>query len=172
MPFTLDSDELRRTLIYSGIMNMIFAGTLTFKYFYDGQKSSKGKTQMNSIKKSIRKRSMVSERASQGNQPSQFSNPLSTLWKNKDIEVKNDFTDNHGRSEGSSCYRICVTGGPCAGKTTGKNIDFCPFLLTCLAMAEISKYFGNIGYTIYAVPETATLTMVGGGNIIVSLMPF
>jgi len=42
-------------------------------------------------------------------------------------------------------YKICVTGGPCAGKTT--------------CMATLNDKFTELGYRILVVPEVATLSM-------------
>ena len=44
--------------------------------------------------------------------------------------------------------KIVITGGPCAGKTTG--------------MARIQKEFAKRGYTVLFVPETATELITGG----------
>ena len=85
---------------------------------------------------------------------------MATLRKNATLDIDNavfDFADQFS-SEKKTIYKVCVTGGPCAGKTT--------------AMAEISKYFGNYGFKVFIVPETATLTMCGGGDIVVSNKPF
>ncbi|RKW45872.1 MAG: AAA family ATPase [Porphyromonas sp.] len=40
-------------------------------------------------------------------------------------------------------YRIALTGGPCAGKTT--------------ALAQIISRFSDLGYLVYALPETPTI---------------
>lgn len=47
-----------------------------------------------------------------------------------------------------SMYKIVITGGPCAGKTTGMN--------------WIQNAFGARGYTVLFVPETATELISGG----------
>ena len=47
--------------------------------------------------------------------------------------------------------RICVTGGPCAGKTT--------------ALATLQLHLKQIGYRVLVVPEAATILMVGGALI-------
>jgi len=44
--------------------------------------------------------------------------------------------------------KIVITGGPCAGKTTG--------------MSWIQNYFTKLGYTVLFIPETAT-ELIGGG---------
>ncbi|MBR5047414.1 MAG: ATP-binding protein [Eubacterium sp.] len=44
--------------------------------------------------------------------------------------------------------KIVITGGPCAGKTTG--------------LAEIKKKFTELGYCVLIVPETATELISGG----------
>lgn len=45
-------------------------------------------------------------------------------------------------------YKIVVTGGPCAGKST--------------AMSRIETAFSKIGYTVLFIPETATELITGG----------
>jgi len=45
-------------------------------------------------------------------------------------------------------YRVCLTGGPCAGKTT--------------AMATLSNILTQRGYRVLVVPEAATMMMKGG----------
>ncbi len=48
----------------------------------------------------------------------------------------------------STIYKIVITGGPCAGKST--------------AMSWIQNAFGQMGYTVLFVPETATEFISGG----------
>ncbi len=51
----------------------------------------------------------------------------------------------------SGCvYRVVLTGGPCAGKTT--------------AQAKMAEFFSNLGWTVYTTPETATVLLRGGVN--------
>ena len=45
-------------------------------------------------------------------------------------------------------YKVVITGGPCAGKTT--------------AMSWIQNHFSRMGYTVLFVPETATELISGG----------
>lgn len=47
--------------------------------------------------------------------------------------------------------RICLTGGPCAGKTT--------------ALALLSVVLQQMGFKVLLVPEAATLLMKGGAFI-------
>ena len=47
------------------------------------------------------------------------------------------------------CYKIVFTGGPCAGKTT--------------ALARVSNFLRSRGFTVYSVPEAATLIFQNGG---------
>lgn len=47
-----------------------------------------------------------------------------------------------------SITKIVITGGPCAGKTTG--------------LSRIQNAFGYLGYTVLFVPETATELITGG----------
>jgi len=51
-------------------------------------------------------------------------------------------------------YKICLTGGPCGGKTT--------------ALAQITERLTERGYKVFVVPETPTMTMEGGGMIIMA----
>lgn len=48
-------------------------------------------------------------------------------------------------------FRIVITGGPCAGKTTSIN--------------TVAREVSNLGYRVYIVPEAATLLMKGGAMI-------
>ena len=48
--------------------------------------------------------------------------------------------------------KICLTGGPCAGKTT--------------SLAFLSERLTEKGYKVFSVPEVPTLTLKGGGMII------
>ena len=54
--------------------------------------------------------------------------------------------------------RICLTGGPCAGKTT--------------ALATLSLHLKQIGYRVLLVPEAATILMSGGALIQTPNMTF
>ena len=47
-------------------------------------------------------------------------------------------------------WRLVLTGGPCAGKTT--------------ALARLSTFFENIGWKVYRVPEAANILLSGGVN--------
>ncbi|EAR87420.1 AAA domain protein (macronuclear) [Tetrahymena thermophila SB210] len=49
-------------------------------------------------------------------------------------------------------YKICLTGGPCAGKTT--------------ALTTLKEKLTEKGLKVFVVPEVPTLTMEGGGMII------
>lgn len=51
----------------------------------------------------------------------------------------------------SRVRKICITGGPCAGKTTGLNY-----------LAEKLK---ERGFAVYIVPEAATTLFMGGGML-------
>jgi len=52
----------------------------------------------------------------------------------------------------SNLVRICLTGGPCAGKTT--------------AIADIKQDLVQLGMKVLVVPEAATLLMKGGAFIV------
>lgn len=49
-------------------------------------------------------------------------------------------------------YRICLTGGPCAGKTT--------------ALVKIIERFTDRGFLVYTLPETPTLFMNASANFL------
>lgn len=49
-------------------------------------------------------------------------------------------------------FRIVLTGGPCAGKTT--------------SLAHITERFRDLGFNVYVVPETATTLILGGVNLV------
>lgn len=51
----------------------------------------------------------------------------------------------------SPVYRICLTGGPCAGKTT--------------ALTKIVNVLEKFRFKTYIVPEAATLLMKSGAMI-------
>ena len=51
-------------------------------------------------------------------------------------------------NDGMQITKIVITGGPCAGKTTG--------------MGRIQKEFVKLGYKVLFVPETATELITGG----------
>ena len=53
-------------------------------------------------------------------------------------------------NEKPKIWRLVLTGGPCAGKTT--------------ALARVSTFFENIGWKVYRVPESANILLSGGVN--------
>ena len=68
-----------------------------------------------------------------------------------------DDTLDHSRVLSDSKHpitRICLTGGPCAGKTT--------------ALATLSTVLQQLGFRVLLVPEAATLLMKGGAMIVSS----
>jgi putative protein kinase ArgK-like GTPase of G3E family len=54
----------------------------------------------------------------------------------------------------ASVVRICMTGGPCAGKTT--------------AIADLTQSLTQLGMKVLVVPEAATTLMKGGAFIVSS----
>ena len=66
--------------------------------------------------------------------------------------------DNHLSRKGSDhqsskrIHKFCLTGGPCAGKTT--------------SLAFINDKLVEMGYNVFMVPEIPTITMKSGGMII------
>ena len=53
-------------------------------------------------------------------------------------------------SDKPKIWRLVLTGGPCAGKTT--------------ALSRLSTFFENIGWKVYRVPESANILLSGGVN--------
>lgn len=51
-------------------------------------------------------------------------------------------------------HKICITGGPCAGKTT--------------ALAMLQSDLQQLGFLVLTIPEAATLLMKGGAMIVSS----
>ncbi len=51
-------------------------------------------------------------------------------------------------------HKICITGGPCAGKTT--------------ALTVLQTDLAQLGFIVLTVPEAATLLMKGGAMIVSS----
>ena len=60
----------------------------------------------------------------------------------------NDLLDHLETKEDKKVYKIALTGGPCAGKTT--------------ALSWIDNYFSKKGYSVLFVSETATELITGG----------
>ena len=60
----------------------------------------------------------------------------------------------HTNFEKHNIVRICMTGGPCAGKTT--------------AIASIKQDLTQLGIKVLVVPEAATIFMNGGAFIVSS----
>lgn len=54
-------------------------------------------------------------------------------------------------SDHKQLYKFCITGGPCAGKTT--------------AMTHLSNVLSQFGFRVFCVPEAATLFSKGGAMI-------
>lgn len=53
--------------------------------------------------------------------------------------------------EEAELFKICVTGGPCGGKTSG--------------LVYIQEKMKELGFLVYVVPEAATLIANGGGML-------
>ena len=53
---------------------------------------------------------------------------------------------------GRNIVRICLTGGPCAGKTT--------------VIAELKQTLTQLGMNVFVVPEAATILRTGGAFIV------
>ncbi len=57
-------------------------------------------------------------------------------------------------NSGHPIYKICMTGGPCAGKTS--------------AIEHVRQHFSNLGFRVFAVPEVPTMIVLSGGMILMS----
>jgi len=70
----------------------------------------------------------------------------------RDAEVARALDANQNRTRkmgtGKRVYKLVLTGGPCAGKTTGQN--------------RLSDFFENLGWKVYRSPEAATVLLQGG----------
>ena len=55
-------------------------------------------------------------------------------------------------------FRLCLTGGPCAGKTT--------------ALTTLNQGLASRGFKVFMVPEAATMLMKGGAFIQTGKMSF
>lgn len=60
--------------------------------------------------------------------------------------------------ENQQIHKICLTGGPCAGKTT--------------ALTHLQHVLSQKGVRVFTVPEAATLLMKGGAMINTSMYNF
>eukprot|EP00741_Cyanophora_paradoxa_P004301 tig00000792_g4175.t1 len=56
-----------------------------------------------------------------------------------------------GGAQEAPVFRIVLTGGPCAGKTT--------------ALASVSERLEELGFRVFLVPEAATLLLTGGAKL-------
>lgn len=65
--------------------------------------------------------------------------------------VKTSIKINMSSARMRNITKICVTGGPCAGKTT--------------SLARIAERIPELGYKVFTVPEAATLLMKSGAMI-------
>jgi thymidylate kinase len=65
--------------------------------------------------------------------------------------VKTNIKINMSSARMRNITKICVTGGPCAGKTT--------------SLARIAERIPELGYKVFTVPEAATLLMKSGAMI-------
>lgn len=80
----------------------------------------------------------------------------------KDVEIKlnevylKDNVDHLTIRENSAhpIYKIAITGGPCAGKTS--------------TIEHVKQHFTKLGYRVFAVPEVPTMVVLAGGMILMS----
>lgn len=85
-----------------------------------------------------------------GSQVSRSSSQMSTQRQNR---MQENVLDHPKVLREAKCpiYRICLTGGPCAGKTT--------------ALTTLNQVLVQRGFRVYVVPEAATMLMKGGAFI-------
>lgn len=60
----------------------------------------------------------------------------------------------HGLDGFNPIYKICITGGPCGGKTS--------------ALAYLTEKLSEKGFKVFCAPEVPTMTMLGGGMIVMA----
>ena len=83
--------------------------------------------------------------------------PLKLPPKNLDDDESSEENDDDSAEEEEeddskpNVYRIVLTGGPCAGKTT--------------ALARLSGFLSERGFRVFTVPEMATMLFVNGASI-------
>ena len=73
---------------------------------------------------------------------------------NPNLEYAVNSRNKNDDTEGTHIYCICLTGGPCAGKTT--------------AIASVKQDLTQLGVKVLVVPEAATILMKGGAFIVSS----
>lgn len=66
--------------------------------------------------------------------------------------LEHSLKQNRHYDDKTNIYRVCITGGPCAGKTT--------------AIAAIKQDLTQLGVKVLVVPEAATILMKGGAFIV------
>ena len=71
--------------------------------------------------------------------------------KSSIAEEEFDLPQNMRKQRDTPITRICLTGGPCAGKTT--------------ALVELQVVLNQMGFRVLQVPEAATILMKGGALI-------
>lgn len=74
-----------------------------------------------------------------------------SLGASKTLEDAMLTSNKEEKGSKTTITRICLTGGPCAGKTT--------------ALTTMSLHLKQIGYRVLLVPEAATILMKGGALI-------
>mmetsp|Transcript_18967 Transcript_18967/g.28629 ORF Transcript_18967/g.28629 Transcript_18967/m.28629 type:complete len:545 (-) Transcript_18967:95-1729(-) len=65
--------------------------------------------------------------------------------------VDDESDEEEENSQGNHVYKIVLTGGPCAGKTT--------------ALARLSGFLSERGFRVFTVPEAATMLFVNGASL-------
>lgn len=145
----------KRLLMLSALGNLALMGAIVYREF--SKKKTEAKCDHNHEQERRKSINSYPQFLTRGVQSMEID-PISILMQKEPIDETLHIGDKEGPSK--DVYCICLTGGPCGGKTTGRHSIY-------LALAEITLRLKKFGIEVYCVPETATLTMLGGGNIIV-----
>ncbi|KRX02677.1 P-loop containing nucleoside triphosphate hydrolase [Pseudocohnilembus persalinus] len=126
------------------VLNCILGGIVTFRLALDIKKYYESKKQLQNNQNQNKKQTYQP----QNNQPSLSINVFNNI-NSKQITQQED--KQMLQEPGVPIFKICITGGPCAGKTTG--------------LSKLQEKLQELGYAVFLVPEAATLMGKGGCNI-------
>jgi len=139
----------KRWAILTAIPSLFFGALVAFN-IYERRQERKVKEEMLALKKEkLKKKTEESkEEEEEEKNGNDSENPSTSIFRSLDKQLNRK---RFKMSSDSLITRICITGGPCAGKTT--------------ALAEVKDYFEGLGFHVFVVPEAATLLMKGGAMI-------
>lgn len=84
-----------------------------------------------------------------------FKSVLNILAQEANTEEQNNnvnaILQQHNKEHTAPIYRVVLTGGPCAGKSS--------------AMTKLRERLQNLGFQVFIIPEAATLLMTGGAKV-------